>query len=243
MGKLFSQTYVALRQEILSGSLASGEGLVEQALADRFAVSRTPIREAIRQLQQEGLIESDQRGGLRVSIITIADAVHLYDCRIGLEQVAVVGACENATARQLEDLQDCLAQANLSSPTAADKSATSNSQMSHQASDHTAELENRLMIDQSFHRLLADSSGNPWLADLLDQIFSKMALLRLTTTYRNPDVLEIWAEHERIVSAIVQRDAQAAAAAVRDHLLASKARVVDELQGLQVDAPLRSVRI
>ncbi|MGB3571280.1 MAG: GntR family transcriptional regulator, partial [Phormidesmis sp.] len=85
MGKLFSQTYVALRQEILSGSLASGEGLVEQALADRFAVSRTPIREAIRQLQQEGLIESDQRGGLRVSIITIADAVHLYDCRIGLE--------------------------------------------------------------------------------------------------------------------------------------------------------------
>ncbi|MGC1217634.1 MAG: FCD domain-containing protein, partial [Phormidesmis sp.] len=190
-----------------------------------------------------GLIESDQRGGLRVSIITIADAVHLYDCRIGLEQVAVVGACENATARQLEDLQDCLAQANLSSPTAADKSATSNSQMSHQASDHTAELENRLMIDQSFHRLLADSSGNPWLADLLDQIFSKMALLRLTTTYRNPDVLEIWAEHERIVSAIVQRDAQAAAAAVRDHLLASKARVVDELQGLQVDAPLRSVRI
>ncbi|MGB7487657.1 MAG: GntR family transcriptional regulator [Phormidesmis sp.] len=251
MGKLFSQTYVALRQEILSGSLASGEGLVEQALADRFAVSRTPIREAIRQLQQEGLIESDQRGGLRVSIITIADAVHLYDCRIGLEQVAVVGACENATARQIEDLQDCLAQANLSSPTAADKSADKsallNSQMSHQASlqasDHTAELENRLMIDQSFHRLLADSSGNPWLADLLDQIFSKMALLRLTTTYRNPDVLEIWAEHERIVSAIVQRDAQAAAAAVRDHLLASKARVVDELQGLQVDAPLRSVRI
>ncbi len=236
MGKLFSKTYIALRQEILSGRLASGESLVEQALADRFEVSRTPIREAIRQLQQEGLIESDQRGGLRVSIITIADAVHLYDCRLGLEQVAAVGACENATARQLEDLQDCLAQANLSNPTPADKPAPAGDQVSDQAT----ELENRLMIDQSFHRLIADSSGNPWLADLLGQIFSKMALLRLTTTYRNPDVLEIWAEHERIVTAIMQRDAQAATAAVRDHLLASKARVVDELQGLQSDAPLRS---
>lgn len=233
MGKLFSKTYLALRQQILSGSLVSGESLVEQALADRFAVSRTPIREAIRQLQQEGLIESDQRGGLRVTVITIADAIHLYDCRLGLEQVAAIGACENATARQLEDLQDCLVQANLAVPW------RSNEDMQDQAD----ELENRLQIDQSFHRLLAESSGNPWLADLLGQIFNKMVLLRLTTTYRNPDVLEIWAEHERIVTAIVQRDTKAAAIAVRDHLVASKARVVQELQGLTVKDSLHSINL
>ncbi|MEO1619725.1 MAG: GntR family transcriptional regulator [Cyanobacteria bacterium J06632_3] len=104
MGKLFSKTYTALRQEILSGNIVSGESLIEQALADRFAVSRTPIREAIRQLQQEGLVEPDKGGGLRVTVITIADAIHLYDCRLGLEQVAAVGACENATPAQIEDL-------------------------------------------------------------------------------------------------------------------------------------------
>ncbi|MBE9062166.1 GntR family transcriptional regulator [cf. Phormidesmis sp. LEGE 11477] len=233
MGKLFSKTYLALRQEILSGKLASGKSLIEQTLADRFEVSRTPIREAIRQLQREGLVESNRGGGLRVTVVTIADAIHLYDCRLGLEQVAAMGACENATAAQLEDLQDCLAQANLSDPT----------DPSMRSPNNVDELENRLRIDQSFHRLLADSSGNPQLADLLEQVFSKMALLRLTTTYQNPDVLEIWAEHEQIVAAIVQRDSQAAAIAVRNHLVASKMRVVQALQGLKTEASLQGIAL
>lgn len=237
MGKLFSKTYLALRREILAGNLVSGESLVEQALANRFEVSRTPIREAIRQLQQEGLIESDPRGGLRVKIITIADAIHLYDCRMGLEQVAAVGACENATLQQLDDLQDCLAQANLADPV----DQVVDALIGQQA--QADELENRLHIDQSFHRLLAESSGNPWLADLLDQVFSKMALLRLTTTYRNPEVLEIWAEHERIVEAIMQRDSQAAATAVREHLVASKARVVQAIKGIKSQDSLHGIRL
>ena len=248
MGKLFSKTYIALRQKILSGELVSGESLIEQTLADCFGVSRTPIREAIRQLQQEGLVESDRGGGLRVTIITIADAIHLYDCRLGLEQVAAVGACENATPAQLEDFQDCLAQANLAVPTVLkevnrDKLKASRLKESVQSQDQADELENRLRIDQSFHRLLADSSGNPQLADLLDQVFSKMALLRLTTTYQNPDVLEIWAEHEQIVAAIMQRDAQLAAIAVRNHLVASKSRVVQALQGLKTDASLQGIAL
>jgi len=240
MGKLFSKTYLALRQEILSGKLVSGESLIEQTLANRFKVSRTPIREAIRQLQQEGLVESDRGGGLQVTVITIADAIHLYDCRLGLEQVAAMGACENATPAQLEDLQDCLAQADLSDPVVEkDKSKRKSARsVSREDSD---ELENRLHIDQSFHRLLAESSGNPQLADLLEQIFSKMALLRLTTTYQSPNVLEIWAEHERIVEAILQRDSQAAALAVRNHLVASKARVVLALQGLNTEASLKGI--
>ena len=70
-----------------------------------------------------------------------------------------------------------------------------------------------------------------------------MALLRLTTTYQQPDVLEIWAEHERIIEAIMQRDSQAAAVAVRDHLIASKARVVQALQGLKTGASLQGIAL
>jgi len=166
MGKLFSKTYLSLRQEILAGNLASGESLVEQTLADRFAVSRTPIREAIRQLQQEGLIESDQGGGLRVAVITIADAIHLYDCRLGLEQVAAIGACENAKSQQIEDLRDYLAQASYSGPDSQNNSQNNSQSNSQNGSpsdnsdvSETDELENRLQIDQGFHRLLAESSG------------------------------------------------------------------------------------
>jgi len=233
MGKLFSKIYRALRQEILSGQLLPGENLIEQGLADRFAVSRTPIREAIRRLQQEGLIESDQRGGIRVAVITVADAIHLYDCRLGLEQVAVVGACENATPHQLEALQICVTQAQSTTPTAATDAAIESS----------AELTERLLIDRNFHQLIADSSGNPWLMKLLGQILNKMSLLGSAVTHRNPSALEIWAEHEQILAAILVRDSQAAAIAMREHLIASKTRVVQELQGIQADASLNSLKI
>jgi DNA-binding GntR family transcriptional regulator len=248
MSSLYQQTYRTLRQNILRGELAPGERLIEQRLAERLVVSRTPIREALRQLQREGLIQADLGGGLRVTTITIADAIQLYDCRLGLEQVAAIGACENATPCQLEGLQRCLAEARTaphpslpapvvdtdSLPTVPNLGATGTSALA-------PDLEIRLGIDQGFHHLLAQSSGNPWLVNLLDQVFSKMSLLRLTTTYRNPDVLDIWSEHERIVLAISQRDPQAAAAAVRSHLVASKARVVQELQGLPPDTVAQSL--
>jgi len=233
MGKLFSKIYRALRQEILSGQLLPGENLIEQGLADRFAVSRTPIREAIRRLQQEGLIESDQRGGIRVAVITVADAIHLYDCRLGLEQVAVVGACENATPPQLEALRRCVAQAQAATPTTTKERVIESSE----------ELTHRLLIDRNFHQLIADSSGNPWLTKLLGQVLNKMSLLGSAVTHHNPAVLEIWAEHERIVAAIMVRDSQAAAIAMREHLFVSKTRVIQELQGLQADAALSNLKI
>lgn len=239
MASLYQQTYHTLRKDILGGALSSGDRLVEQRLAQRLEVSRTPVREALRQLQREGLIQSDQRGGLRVTTISIADAIQLYDCRIGLEQIAAVGACENATVQQLEGLRHCLSQAQAfaeSTPSASNPSASpAISQPAQQSASQVGEPEHRLTVDQQFHHLLAESSGNPWLVNLLEQVFSKMALLRLTTTYRNPKVLRIWTEHEEIVAAIEQRNPQAAAAAVHRHLVASKARVVQELQGIQSD--------
>lgn len=221
MSNLYQQVYAALRTQILAGELAPGARLVEERLARQLSVSRTPIREAIRQLQHEGLIQADDRGGLRVTVVSIADAIHLYDCRMGLEQVAAVGACENANSAQIEDLQDCLARAR----TLAEGKSRGN----------TADLVERLTIDRTFHCSIAASAGNPWLLDLLDRVFDKMTLLRLTTTYRNPQVLEIWQEHEEIVAAIVRRDPPAAALAVRNHLIASKARVVEAMQGFQAD--------
>ena len=79
---LQEQTYQALRASILLGELAPGDRLVEKEIAQRLQVSRTPIREAMRQLQQEALVTADGNGGLRVTTISIADAVQLYDCRI-----------------------------------------------------------------------------------------------------------------------------------------------------------------
>ncbi len=212
---LHEQTYQALRTSILSGELAPGVRLVETQLAEQLQVSRTPVREAIRQLQREELITTDLNGGLRVTTISTTGAVQLYDCRMALEQLSVIGACEKANVSQLEKLNQYVLSAQIAS-----KSSNLNSFQ-------------LLDLDYQFHLLIAESSGNKWLVSLLDQVFSKMTLLRIQTTSHNPNVLEIRNEHYQIYQAIAERNVEVATQAIQNHLSASKARVVQEIENLQ----------
>jgi DNA-binding GntR family transcriptional regulator len=82
---------------------------------------------------------------------------------------------------------------------------------------------------QEFHHLLAQSSGNPWLVSLLEQVFDKMLLLRIQTMKRNPQVLEVRVEHRRIYDAIAKHDPIEAIDAIAEHLTAAKVRVVNEV--------------
>lgn len=220
---LQEQTYQALRTAILSGELAPGQRLVETHLAEKLQVSRTPIREAIRQLQHEDLIAVDSMRGLRVATISMTDAVQLYDCRIALEQLSVAEACQNATESQLKELELMVEQAE----------KLVNSKPSQLTSFRLLDL------DYRFHRQLAQSSGNPWLVSLLDQVFDKMQLLRIQTTKNNPNVLEIRTEHRRIYEPIRERNLQVAVQAIKAHLIASKERVIKEVQQLQENAEVR----
>jgi DNA-binding GntR family transcriptional regulator len=215
---LHEQTYQALRTSILSGELAPGERLVETQLAQRLQVSRTPIREAIRQLQKDGLVTIDGLEGLQVTTISAADAAQLYDCRLALETLSVTGACLQMNAEQMQHLEANVREAE------------------QLMRNPPAELNvmQMLDLDYGFHRLIAESSGNRWLVTLLDQVFDKMMLLRMQTTRQNPEVLEIRIEHGQIYQAIAQRQTEAALAALQEHLLASKERVVGELQQMQL---------
>lgn len=217
---LHEQTYQAIRTSILLGDLAPGERLVETQLAQRLQVSRTPIREAIRQLQKDGLVSSDGMGGLQVMTISAADAAQLYDCRLALEQLSVSGACLQANEAQVQQLQSYVLQAETL------------------MRDPPADLNvmQLLDLDYGFHRQIAESSGNRWLVSILEQVFDKMMLLRVQTTRHNPEVLEIRIEHRQIYEAIAQRQTEAALAAIQEHLLASKNRVVGELHKLQTES-------
>ncbi|WP_039728796.1 GntR family transcriptional regulator [Leptolyngbya iicbica] len=214
---LHEQTYQTLRTSILSGELPPGDRLVETQLATQLEVSRTPIREALRQLQREGLVAVDSSGGLRVISVSVSDAVHLYDCRIALEEAAVRDACLNASDLTLDELQQSIAQ----------------SERAVQREASTLNTFEMLNLDYQFHRKIAESTGNPWLTDLLDQVFDKMMLLRVQTTRHNPRVLEICHEHRQICGAIASRDPATAIASITEHLNASKVRVVSALEALQ----------
>lgn len=208
------QAYHALRSAILSGEIAAGTRLVETQLAKQLQVSRTPIREAIRQLQQENLITIDAAGILRVATLSMQDAIQLYTCRIALEQISVVEACENATDDEISALHDLVLTAEQT-----ERSQSTNAQL--------------LNLDYQFHRSVARSSRNLWLASLLDQVFDQMALLRIQTLQRNPQVLEIRQEHRQIYSAIADRNTDQAVNTIVSHLSASRDRVIREIERLR----------
>ena len=221
---LREQVYQALRKIILQGDLVSGERIVETKLAKQLNVSRTPIREAIGQLQREKLIVASPHGGFKVTTLSIQDAMELYDCRIALEQVAVADACKLADLQQLQQLEKYVL--------AAEQIA--------QSSLESTDSERLLELDYQFHRLIAYSSGNKWLLALLEQVFDKMALLRIQTTKHNPQVLEIRLEHRQVYEAIAQRNPNLAQKTIREHLTASKARVVRELEIINSDRLITS---
>jgi DNA-binding GntR family transcriptional regulator len=149
--------------------------------------------------------------------VSAADAAQLYDCRIALEQLSVQAACQHVTESQLQAMEALVIEA---------EQLTEQS-MSEQHSPHMLDLDHR------FHRSIAESSINQWLVCLLEQVFSQMALLRVQTTRHNPEVLEIRTEHRQIYQAIAQRDEKAATQAIYDHLIASKQRVLQEVEHIQ----------
>jgi DNA-binding GntR family transcriptional regulator len=216
---LQEQVYQTLRIAILSGELAAGARLVETRLANKLQVSRTPIREALRLLQHENLVEVSETGNLQIALLSQEDAAQLYDCRIALEQQAVLESCQHATPEQLAEVESMLLKAEKLYTT--EPTQLTNFQM--------------LDVDYQFHRLIAQSSGNYWLTSLLDQVFDKMQLLRIQTMRHNPKVLEIRVEHRQVYEALTKRDAEAAREAIKSHLVASKARVIQEIQQLAED--------
>jgi DNA-binding GntR family transcriptional regulator len=213
---LQEQVYQALRTAILSGELTAGARLVETQLATKLQVSRTPIREALRLLQHDNLVEVGESGALCIAILSQEDAAQLYDCRIALEQQAVLEACQKATPAQLTELESMLLK--VEKLYKAEPTKLTSFQM--------------LDLDYQFHRLIAQSSGNYWLTSLLDRVFDKMQLLRIQTMRHNPRVLEIRVEHRQVYEALVQGDADTARYAIKSHLVASKARVIQEIQQL-----------
>src|SRR5579875_1078064 len=120
-----SDVYVKLREEIVSGSLAAGAPLVEGAVAARYGMSRTPVREALRRLQQDGLVERADRG-MRVRTRSPEEILEIYEVRIVLEAEAARGAAERATRLDLMRIAGALDRMKAADPADAGAMAATN---------------------------------------------------------------------------------------------------------------------
>lgn len=193
------QVQETLRQEIVSGRLAPGERLVEQRLCEALDVSRTSLREALRRLEAEGLIELVPHRGAVVASVDLGEARQIYDVRGVLETLAVRGFAEQATEEDIAELRGVL-------------SELENAQRCGSPGPSV------LVIKQRFYRVLLDACGNDIVRGMLEMLNNRISFLRslsLSQAGRLPDTVR---EIREIVEAIERRDTEAAHAASLRHV-------------------------
>lgn len=194
---LRDQAYSALKDAILSGNFAPGDHLVELDIASSLGLSRSPVREAFRRLEQEGYLKVN-RAGVVVQQISSDDIQGVYYVRQHLEGMAAALAAELATANDIAALRESL-------------------QAMEQALKDKNEKKT-IRSSNEFHALLYALSHNSYLIDLLNATYEKIRHFRnvnITTHQRGRDALE---EHRAIVEAIARHDTSRAERLSQEHV-------------------------
>ena len=187
-----------LRDAILKGELDPGEHLMEVQLANRLGVSRTPIREAIRQLETEGLVVMTPRKGAVVAEITQKDLTDVLEVRKALEELAVELACSKITAEEVEKLKEC-------------------DDRFCKALDKN-ELTVIADMDELFHDVIYEATGNKRLIQLLNNLRQQMYRYRLEYIKDDKQWDVLREEHKRLVKAIEEKDIATAKAVTGHHI-------------------------
>ena len=191
-----------LRRAILKGELEPGERLMEIALANKLGVSRTPIREAIRKLELEGLVVMIPRKGAEVARITEKDLRDVLEVRTSLEKLAIELACDRITEDDIYDL----------------KLACKNFEESFGKDDLTTIAEK----DVAFHDIIFRSTKNARLIQILNNLREY-----LKDTQSHDRLVE---EHQRIVDAIIDKNKEEAVRLIQEHIYIQELTVIKKLQ-------------
>jgi DNA-binding GntR family transcriptional regulator len=192
-----------IRRGIADGRWTPGARLVERELADEFAVSRVPVREALQMLEREGFVELLPRRGAVVRQITPAVVSDLFDVRQALEVLAARQAAERIDDAGLERLFAVL----------------EDGRRALAAGDHAWSGS----ANTAFHEAIIDLAGNEPLRELLEPLPGRLKwLFRQTTDYPR-----VQAEHEQMFAGLAARDAELAGAVALAHVRASRHMVLD----------------
>ena len=218
---LSARVYTQIKNLILSNEVLPGQKLHHQELSERLGVSRTPVREALTRLVQEGYVSLLPNRGFTCKEIRLQEAEELYDLREALEAFVVEKAIETLTVAGLEQLAR---KVNLYGEDVRKRFSRE-----------------RLIYDQDLHLEIARLSGNETLARTLAQVFERIILKRRTDGLYDPARgMMAHQEHLRLLDAMRQRDRAKSVAIVRAHIRAGKDNVVADLRQRQEIRELKS---
>ncbi|MBN0973367.1 GntR family transcriptional regulator [Gordonia hongkongensis] len=193
--------YAELQRRILTGVLPAGAVIPQAKLAAEIGVSTTPLREAIRRLSAEGMVELEAHRDARVTPVSANEARHLYQVRENLDPLAAALAARTRTAADIAAISNAFDRL---SPIAS-------------ASDVDA-----LVRHREFHRTVYRASGNPVLIDILERLWDKADRYRVIGLSHRGDSPDdrsrVTAEHRAIMEAVADGDAERADAVMREHI-------------------------
>ncbi len=190
--------FKTLRQGILTGELKPGERLMEIHLADRLGVSRTPIREAIRKLELEGLVTMIPRRGAEVAQISAQNLKDVLEVRQALDALGVELACERITDEGLAELKE--------------------------ACDHFAEMTKTkdatiiTKADVALHDVIIRATGNERLQQMISNLSEQMYRYRFEYIKDSSYHALLIEEHRRIYESIAARDKEQAVKEIQEHI-------------------------
>ena len=195
-----------IERRILQGELAPGAKLIEAALAEALGVSRGPVREAFRMLEEAGLVKQEKNRGVFVRSIPLHEAMEIFDLRAMMDEAVGRRLAEVITPEQLRRVRGMVE--------AMEKAVKAGDADSYH------------LLNLDFHDRLVEFSGNRKLTSIYRRLINELSLFRRMNLV-DAKLLPISAgEHRAIVKAIAAGDPEAAGAAMRQHVMDSKERTL-----------------
>ncbi|MBR3004057.1 MAG: GntR family transcriptional regulator [Lachnospiraceae bacterium] len=203
--------FKTLREAIITGDLKPGERLMEIKLANELGVSRTPVREAIRKLELEGLVIMTARKGAEVAPINEKDLREVLEIRKALESLACQLACRNADDESIEKLR------------------LANKEVINAVKDNNVELITQ--TDVEFHEVIYKITRNQRLIQMLHQLKEHIFRYRLEYIKEMKNRNSIVDEHNRIIEAIVDGSVRNAKREIERHIEVQEKYILNTLSG------------
>lgn len=194
--------YEVLKHAIVTGEIPAGERIVETDYADRLHISRTPLREALRKLERDGLVEYVMRRGVVVRAFTIADVDEIYTIRNALEMLTLPAIVKNVTDGDIRSLRETLSQMD--------------------AALRENNIEKLSPLSRAFHSQVMRISGQPRILRVIesqDEYITRFSAMSIAQESRR---LEAHQEHHEIVDCLEKRDLPRLQTLMQKHIERSK---------------------
>lgn len=201
------EVHEQLKRDIAAFRLVPGDRFTETEVSERLGVSRTPVRQALFRLQQEGLVEVQFRSGWRVLPFDFDRFEQLYDLRMLLETTAVQRLCDDARRVDRQLLDDLLAVWLVEPP--------------QRSTDAVQVAE----WDEAFHCALVEAAGNAEMARVHRDVTERIRIIRRLDFSKQPRIDATYEEHARILRAVQRKRGDEAARLLRAHIQTSQAEV------------------